>query len=111
MLSVAKHLRSYRAIVALVHFSSLGAERPEILRHPLRFAQRQPQDKTSNPSIQQLNPAGDRLRCRGRGSAAVDDVREQEVRVGLLVGSEADDEVALRLRDIFEGVTPWIVQE
>src|SRR5258706_14905678 len=61
--------------------------------------------------IQQLNPPGHRLRCRGGWRAGVDDVGEEEGRVGLLVGSEADDEVPLRLGGGFVGVAPGVVQQ
>src|ERR1700760_2340362 len=55
---------------------------------------------SSTSSVQQLDSARRGLR-RGRGRCAgVDDVGEEEVGVGLLVGGEADDEVALWLREI-----------
>src|SRR4051794_25824574 len=65
----------------------------------------------SRQSVDELNPAPDRLRGgRGRRSP-VDHVREKKIRVWLLVGSESDDEITLRLREVFVGVAPRIAQK
>src|SRR5216684_5573216 len=61
--------------------------------------------------IQQLDSSCDRLRCGGGRGAGVDDVGEEEIGVGFLVGSEADDKVALWLGEVFVGVAPRVVQE